>query len=183
MCREQLSLVQSRIYYIISYCRKKIGIFIKNISDSEFSERELCELADFIYFCLLILSTLSDGSTLSRETTHLKLMSTAVEEVRGSTNAVLMSNWAEHVLGGEVWFKREAFRPCGLSTLICRDTVQTEGRSSPQQPQCLIITILTQNQLVWITQLHKCIHNSLHSVPKCESFIQIMGAYTSESRV
>lgn len=71
---------------------KKIGIFIKNISDSEFSERELCELADFIYFCLLILSTLSDGSTLSRETTHLKLMSTAVEEVRGSTNAVLMSN-------------------------------------------------------------------------------------------
>lgn len=180
MFREQLSLVQSRIYYIISYCRKKRGIFIKNILDSEFRERELCELADFIYFCLLILSTLSDGSTLSRETTHLKLISTAVEEVRGSTNAVLMSNRAEHVLGGEVWFKREAFRPCGL---ICRDTVQMEGRSSPQQPQCLIITIVTWNQLVWITQLHKCIHNSLHSVPECEGFIQIMGAYTSESRV
>lgn len=92
MFREQLSLVQSRIYYIISYCRKNRYFYKKNILDSEFSERELCELADFIYFCLLILSTLPDGSTLSRETTHLKLISTAAEEVRGSTNAVLMSN-------------------------------------------------------------------------------------------
>lgn len=35
MCREQLSLVQSRIYYIISYCRKKNRYFYKKISRTQ----------------------------------------------------------------------------------------------------------------------------------------------------
>lgn len=79
--------------------------------DSEFSEIALCELADFIYFCLLILLNLCDSSTLSWETTHLKLISTAAEEVTASIDGIFNEYFqaaslkAHHVVEGEGGFK------------------------------------------------------------------------------